>query len=196
MRKTIQLTTSIFLVLTLMTSCDLDSLQTKKRGTSNIEINDTYGMKIPNYMDESFDLNDEASLQYENTIKETYVVVIDESKQEFVDVFIELEEYDESISVVQNYRDIQLEFLTEGIEILHQSKPKSIKIKGLNAEIVEIDGAVEGVEVDISYFLTFVEGRENLYMIMAWTLKDMKEKHRADLEKIGKSFYLLKKEKK
>jgi len=56
---------------------------------------------------------------------------------------------------------------------------------------VEMDGLVEGIDEAITYYITFLEGRENVYMMMAWTLKDKKEKLRSDYEKMFSSFRLL-----
>ncbi|MDN5203688.1 hypothetical protein QQ008_20025 [Fulvivirgaceae bacterium BMA10] len=156
-----------------------------------IKINNEYGIKIPSYMKKTNDLNDEASLQFQNVFKEAYIVIIDESKKEFVDTFKEIGEYNDSISVAKNYRDIQLQFLHEGIDISMQSEPKSKRIHGLDAELVEIDGRVDGIFYDISYFLTFIEGEEKVYMVMAWTLKKRKEKYKKTFEKAVGSFRLL-----
>lgn len=156
-----------------------------------VEINGEYQMMIPKYMKEASALNDDASLQYQNLFKEAYVVVIDESKEEFVSVFRDLGEYNDSLSVVENYRDIQLKYLVEGTEVISVSKPVSKKINERAAEVVELDGNVEGVAKSISYYLTFVEGDKQVYMIMAWTLQDRKERFRDTYEKIANSFRLL-----
>ncbi|PKV52724.1 hypothetical protein ATE84_4844 [Aquimarina sp. MAR_2010_214] len=156
-----------------------------------VEINNQYELSVPKYMKEAHDLNDDASLQYKNIYKETYIVVIDEPKEEMISTFKELEEYNDSLSVIKNYKNIQLHILNEVIDINMTSDPKSLQISGLDAEFVEFDGKIEGLAFDISYFLTFIEGKENVYMIMAWTLKNRKEKYRKAFEMATKSFRLI-----
>ena len=84
-----------------------------------------------------------------------------------------------------------MQALNINIQGNHQSGIRPLTIHGLNAESVEIDGHVEGVDEEIAYFLTFVEGTENIYMIMAWTLKSKKEEHQKTFETIAQSFELI-----
>ena len=156
-----------------------------------VEVEHRYRLSLPNYMRETTGLNSEASLQYQNIFKETYTIVIDESKEEFVQVFKELNQYDEDISLIKNYRDVQLQLFSERMNVENQSDPVQLKIDGMDAEMVDIDGTVEGVSEKISYFLTFVEGRENVYMIMSWTMTSRKETYKATFEKLAKSLKLV-----
>lgn len=50
--------------------------------TKMISVNERYTISIPADMSESSELNDDASLQYEDMWEDFYVIVIDESKQE------------------------------------------------------------------------------------------------------------------
>ncbi|MEL6917111.1 MAG: hypothetical protein AAFO99_05200 [Bacteroidota bacterium] len=180
----------------LFTSC-LGLLKDKEENLSlaedfnTVRINDQYSIALPKYMKEATNLNDDASLQYQNIFKEAYVVVIDEPKQDLIDVFKELEEWDDNKSVVENYRDIQLQFFTENITVDNQSPSRALKINGMDAEIVEIDGKAQDVIYDIAYTLGFVEGEKNVYMIMAWTLKDKRKKFKKTYDLAIKSFELL-----
>ena len=188
---------SIFLIGISLFSC-MDLIDKRKENLSlekdfkSIEINSEYTMSVPKYMKETNGLNDDASLQYQNIFKETYVVVIDEPKEEFVSIFRELGEYNDSLSVIENYRDIQLQFLSEGITIDQSSESEMLKIKDLNAELVTITGKVTGVIYGISYTLAFIEGSEDVYMIMAWTLESRQNKYEKTFMQMIKSFRLLK----
>ena len=150
-----------------------------------------YSLDVPSYLKETDNLNDEASLQYQNIFKEVYVVVIDEDKQNFIDTFVEADEYDTTKSVAENYRTVQLTSFSEAIEFTGQTEPRKIRINGLDAQYVQIDGRVEGIRNEISYFITYIEGNDKMYMLMAWTLKDRKEKYRQILEAISGTFRLL-----
>lgn len=179
----------------LFSSCDF--LNNEKEEELSIEddfeivkVNEDYVMKIPNYMTKTNDLNSDASLQYQNIFKETYVIVIDEAKGQMIDALREIEEFDETLSLIKNYRNIQLQYSFMGIDVLGRTNERSLKINGLNAEIIELEGRAPDIDYDIAYFLTFIEGREKVYMIMAWTLKNRIKKYRPTFEKIAHSFEL------
>ncbi|UII79160.1 hypothetical protein [Flagellimonas sp. CMM7] len=187
----------LFIILGFsLTSC-INFKTKEKEGTSDIEnfnqieINNEYKVNLPKYMRKTSTLNDEASLQYQNVFKETYVIVIDEPKEEFVDVFKELDQYNDEYSLVENYRDVQMQLFAESMNIESETTPASMQVNGLDAEMVEIDGKVEGIEDKITYFLTFIEGDEKVYMIMAWTMQNRKDTYRMDFENITKSFALI-----
>lgn len=156
-----------------------------------VEINNQYKLSLPKYMTEAKNLSDEASLQYQNVFKETYTTVIDESRQEVIDSFIEFELYDTTLDASVNYRNIQLGMIEEKMKISSKSEPVALKIGGLNAQQVQIDGHVEDIPQEISYLFTFIEGDEHVYMITSWTLKARKEKYLKTFQEISNSFRLL-----
>jgi len=152
-----------------------------------IDVNGLYSMDIPAVLNATKTLNDDASLQYNNLYEEKYIIVIDEDKQEFVDVFISLEEYDESISVVDNYANVQIAFVDESVEITEELKLKSMKINGMAARLKVMNGLISGLDEEISYWLCYVEGKETLYTVMAWTLKSRKSSFEKEALKMIKS---------
>ncbi len=187
----------IFLALLLqMVSCkDADQ---KKEGTSleknafhTVSIDGDYSISIPKFMNGTTGLNEEASLQYQSLRREAYVIVIDEPKKGFEEVYRDLKQYDDHLSVIQNYRDARIKILSRTTEIIGKSEPESIKIHGLVAEALELDAKVNGLDNEISYFLTFVDGGEKVYMIMCWTLKNQKEEHKKTFKTIAESFKLI-----
>lgn len=186
----------LFLVGVSFTSCidfktKKSSSEPKPEDFNTIAVKDQYQIDIPRFMKSTTGLNDEASLQYQNIYKEAYTIIIDEPKDEFVDIFKELGNYDDNLSLLENYRDIQLQFFNERMQVNTQSSPKSMKINALDAEQVEIDAHVEGVDEEISYFLTFLEGTDNVYMVMCWTLKSKKEEHAKTYGMMAESFALM-----
>lgn len=152
-----------------------------------VEVNSLYSLDLPEFMTSTTQLNDEASLQYNNLYKEKYVIVIDESKEEFVETFKELNMYDESKSIIDNYAEAQSAFISEGATVLKESDFRSAKANGLEMRMKDIDADVTGVPESVSYFLGFVEGKETLYMVMAWTLKSRKDGYEEEAGKIIKS---------
>lgn len=179
----------VFCLLILAGSC-LDT-PSKKNETidaklKTVRVNNDYSIDIADFMKESNQLNDEASLQYQNIFKEVYIIVIDESREEFKTVFQDLGEYNDSLSMVENYKNIQLGFLKEAVIINSKEDVESQVINGLPVEIVNIDATTEGI--DIAYKIAYIDGSENVYMIMAWTEQDKKETYDSLFEKMIKSF--------
>lgn len=180
MRKFILL---ILVVSLSLTSCQklIDSADAAfsehvaKEDLEEHKVNDLYAISVPDYMKELKYLNDDASFQYANTLKENYIIVIDESKQEFIDAIIEAEMYDSKKSPLENYTDVQLASFTEGINDVNVTELKS-NIKSLDSKQYQFIGNVD--DLDIAYVVSFVEGPENMYMIMSWTLKERYEKYK------------------
>lgn len=146
-----------------------------------------YSLMIPKFMKKTKNLNDAASLQYQNIFKEVYAIVIDEPAAPFIEQYIELGEYDTTLSVVSNLRSAQLQFIEESGVTFEEDKTKieTTTINGLNAEIVRVEGLFD--DLGIYYIFGFVEGKNNIYTVMAWTLTDRKEKYENYLEAIVKS---------
>lgn len=155
---------------------------------NKVTVNGAFEVSIPKFMRGTTALNEEASLQYQNALKETYTIIINESKAEFVEILKELEEYDDKASPIQNYRAIQLQLLSSTMNMHQQSEPEPNRIHGLESESVEISAHVEGVDEEITYFLTFIDGGEDVFMIMSWTLKSYADQYRKTFEMIAGSF--------
>jgi hypothetical protein len=182
----------IFALSIVLTSCVLnlfkDEKKTAKAELETVTINENYSMGIPKFMTKATGLNDEASLQYQNIFKETYVIVIDENKQEFIDAYQQLQGYDSSTSVISSYADTQVQLTTSSMNVLAKSEVKFFPLNGLNAANIEIDAELEGIKTPITYFLTFVEGDESLYFVMAWTLQKYKDDYRETFAEMAKTF--------
>lgn len=179
-----------------ITSC-IDSKNKKDDSSLGTEtfytasINQDYKLSIPKFMTGTTGLNEEASLQYQSLLKEAYLLVIDEPKAGFEEVYRDLNQYDDDLSIMQNYRDARIKILSRTTEINRKTKPEFLKINGLDAETMELDANIEGVANEISYFLTFIEGDDRVYMIMAWTLKNKKIEHKKTFKTIAESFELV-----
>lgn len=191
---------AVFVLFLTSTLCFTSCIDFKtKKSTEETDMEDyntvvvpnAYSVEIPKFMRSTTGLNEEASLQYQNIFKETYVIVIDEPKSGFVDLLKEMGQFDDSISLIQNYREIQMQLLSSTMYISQQSEPRAMKINGLDAEMVEVDATVDGIDEDISYLLTFIEGTDDTYMMMAWTLESKKDEHKKTFETIAESFKLV-----
>jgi hypothetical protein len=184
----------IFGVTFLMASCMLNGGKNEKSAKNDydtISINGQYSMHIPKFMTKAANLNNDASLQYQNIFKEVYVIVIDENKKEFIETYNNLGSYDSTRSPIANYADTQVQLITSNANVINKTEVTNFTINGANAATTEIDASIEGVKTPITYFLTFIDGKDNLYMIMAWTLRDKKETHRPLFDEIAKSFKMV-----
>lgn len=182
--------------LLTLTSCFLPGKKSEKAAQEielhPVTIQNEYSMGIPGYMTKTKTLNDDASLQFQNIFKEAYVIVIDESKQEFIDALVESEGYDSTGTVITNYADTQVQLTTNNLDVISRTETITLKINGLDAAHTEMDATMAGVPSPITYFLTFIEGNEKLYMVMAWTLQKNKDTHRKTFNKMARSFKTLK----
>tara|TARA_R110002072_G_scaffold20688_3_gene74843 strand:- start:16038 stop:16661 length:624 start_codon:yes stop_codon:yes gene_type:complete len=151
------------------------------------EVGDLYSVEIPSDLTITTSLNDDASLQYNNTYAEKYVIVIDESKQDFIDVLKSLGVYDEDKSLADELADIQITSFGENLTISSQSKVIETKINGMDTRLFAFDGLVPSIEQGISYWTGYYVGEENLYTIMAWTLESSKGNFEAEANAILQS---------
>ena len=171
--------TALFLFLSsLFVACDSDSTQV-------VKVDHKYSLEIPSSMSENNDLNEDASLGYQNLFQELYIIVIDENKNEYYDVIKE-NGLDEKYTLnLEGYSNLILKNMTSTMKNPVISDPDLTKINGMDARTVSISGTVDGL--DIYWVMSFIEGRKQFYQIMSWTLASKKESHKAKLEKMVRS---------
>jgi len=150
-------------------------------------VNDQYSVNIPEDLTVTTSLNDVASLQYNNIYSEKYVIVIDEDKQSFIDILKSLNAFDPSKELIDEYADIQISGFGENLSISNQSKVMKTKINGMDARLFAFDATIDGVVDPISYWTGYYVGEDNLYTIMAWTLKSMKNDYEKEANGILQS---------
>lgn len=153
-----------------------------------ITINEEYSIELGTHMKVSTDLNADASLQYADLEEELYIIVIDESTKEFRDAFRNSKQWDEKLTVAENYRKIQMANLKEKIKLKGKPVTEKASIDKIPAEIVDFVGKVEGIELAIFYKVGFLESDGKLYMIMTWTINDMRARHNTEMVNMIKSF--------
>jgi hypothetical protein len=152
-----------------------------------INVNDEYAVSVPEYMKEMKSLHDEASFQYANIFKETYIIVLDESKDEFISTFKEIEIYNDSLTPLENYSDFQIQSFKESINAINVKKLES-RIKKMPSEVYEFKGEVEGL--DIAYFVSFIEADTKMYMMMSWTMEGRYNKYKETFKLTHSTFKL------
>ena len=175
----------------------LDASSSKK--TEKLDSNDfkeiivdsLYKLSVPKYMKEIKNLHEEASLKYGHLYKETYTIVIHENKNEFIESFKKYDEYNIEKSVVENYSEIQIKSIRESVDVLKVIPYNITEVNNLDARQVQVEGKIDGM--DITYILGFIEGKENMYFVMNWTMTGRIKKYEETFKSIISSFELIKK---
>ncbi len=137
-----------------------------------------YSIDIPNYMAKTYDLNDVATVQYKNTLKEAYTIVIEDSKDELKSlsmIFLDSKDFLENFT-----KDYQIESDSRTI-----SKITEFNSNGNQHAQVEMTWNDENGEFYM--LITTVETNKHYYKILCWTLLEYKDKLRNDYLTISKS---------
>jgi hypothetical protein len=153
-----------------------------------VSVNEQYSMIIPNHLKESKELNDEASLQYADPEAELYIIVIDEPTKDFISTYKQINDWDASMSTLENYRRVQIASMKKKMKFKGKPVIQKTKAGSTSMEIVDFNGKVKGIKSLISYKTGFIESNGFLYLIMSWTIADMKNMHNAEMEEMVKSF--------
>lgn len=160
---------------TTTTSNPFNNVKTSSNGLFSID--------IPNYMSETYDLNNAASLQYKRNpaLGEIYIFVIDDDKKAMGDGT-----YD-----IKSYFDFALVDIKNGITGNNSSEPKTKEINGLKTIQTEVTGKFG--ETGIFYLITIVESESHFYQILTWTIDGNKSRYEKDMLKMVDSFKQIKK---
>ncbi|OIQ16016.1 MAG: hypothetical protein BM557_10700 [Flavobacterium sp. MedPE-SWcel] len=169
----------IAIIALILSSCDSNK-------TKILKIRGLYSLEIPEFLSETNDLNDYASLQYKNQLREFYVVVIHEPKNEFQETLVNngLEEH--YTSDLNDYTELAWVGLETSLSFDSKPKIKSLEINNLDAQVMDITGTTEGVS--IYWKFACIEGRNNYYQVVVWTLVDRREKYQPAIDAIIDSF--------
>jgi len=155
--------------------------------TQKVEINSKYSLDLPDFLSKTSGLNENASLQYQNLLKEFYIIVIDESSEEFYDAIKENQEYlDYYTEDFLGYSEFVYDLIVESLYSYESTEWKDLKINNLNARQIGISGKISGL--DVYYHYTIIEGAKDYYQVLIWTLKDKLEEHKPYMDEIANSF--------
>lgn len=138
-------------------------------------------MSLPDYMTRTSGLNDVATLQYKNSVKDVYTIVIEDSKEELNIVDI----YYSSINEFQE--DFSNDFLKDE-EKKTFSKPKFQSKDDTNFAEFDASYYDKDTNIEIYYLIGIVETKTHFYKVLSWTKKENKEKFKADFQKTLYSF--------
>lgn len=117
----------------------------------------------------------DASMSIGNLFAEEYLIVISELKSDFDADF-----------GIRDFAEIASQQTIDSVENAVAGELVESMVQGLPAYQQEVSGVIEGT--DVSYFNTYIEGREHFYQVLAWTLTDRKEKIFPTLRAAANSF--------
>lgn len=182
-------------LITILMACSVIIACNQSRGSKEhtassdrkLTSRDDYSLMLPNYLSPTQNLHDEASLQYQNTVKEVYAIVIDEPKAT-LDSFLVANEMTETYPTnFDGYANMIKDQFVERVEVLEEFDLKPIKTDdGLDIKYFEADTKLDGV--NIHYIFGLAAHQEKYYQIVTWTLTDRKDKYGPDMLAIVKSF--------
>lgn len=159
------------LLMLLVVSTTLAQFSSQKGGHC-------YTVDIPDYMAQTFDLNDVATLQYQNVNKEAYTIVIEDNKTQleilgvkFVNPADFLKQFVDSYMV--DVADRRVSGVTEFISNNNKHAQQ------------ELNWTLEGSKFFM--IITVVETKTHFYKILCWSLESNKSTQYPDFIKVSKS---------
>lgn len=138
-----------------------------------------YTLDIPDYMIRTYNLNDVASLQYQNIQREAYTIVIEDSKHHLESLGIKYSDAKDFLEdFVQNYKLEAQNRKLSSITVFKNNNNAHAQ-----AELEWVD------ESGYAFFMliTVAETKTHFYKIMSWTLQDYKDRLKYDFQQIAKS---------
>ena len=135
-----------------------------------------FDITVPSYMSRTIGLNSSAILQFKNTAKGVYALVLEDNKEELhlVDLnFTSLEEFQE-YTIKKFLKDAEQRSIGEPV------------IKTLNGfKYIHVDASYYDKELkqSVYYFYGIVETKSSYYKFLGYSSLENKEKFKADLQK-------------
>ncbi len=147
-----------------------------------ITIEPHYSLSIPSFLTKADNLNDDASLQYQHSWREFYVIVIDEPKSDMHKALKENLLTDVYASSIDGYSQLILDGIKDGLTDPTQSELIKTNINSMPARITTVNGSID--EFSVFYSIGFYEGRGRYYQVITWTLSDKEDDYKDQMEKI------------
>lgn len=140
-----------------------------------VTIGNLFSMTLPSYMTKTDSLNDVASLEYQNTIRELYTIVIVETKKEYQQSLQEHELNEKYPNDLIGFSDLLLKYgFKSQIDISEESNLIDTIINQKHARYISITGRKE--DTDLFLYLGFIEGDAHYYQVIIWTLGRQEKK--------------------
>ena len=148
----------------------------------NVTIENKYTLSIPAFLTKAYNLNDEASLQYQHAWKELYVIALDEPKDEMQKALFDNNLTDIYENDIDGYSKLIIDAFKGNLNNPIQSEVIDTTINGMLAKLTTLNGSVEGI--DAFYSIGIYEGKERYYQVVLWTLSNKKYTYASKMNKI------------
>jgi len=153
----------IFIIsLVLFVSCQ--SVDTEK----TVTIEGKYSVSLPSFLTKVNNLVDGASLQYQHALKEFYVIIIDETKEEVYNAISENGLTNRYTNDLNGYASLILDNIELSANVYDKSEILDTTINDMPAKVINLNAKISGV--DIYYSIALIESSKRYYQVMTWTL--------------------------
>ncbi|MDG2433037.1 hypothetical protein [Flavobacterium sp.] len=168
---------NLFLIVATTAALSFTVLTMGQTKFNQQKAGNVFDIDIPDYMTRTVGLNDVATVQYKNSVKDIYTIVIEDSKEELAiaDIFYaSLKEFQE---------EFEKDFIKD--EKKRTSSTPIFTTKN-NINYVEYDVSYydEELQIEVYYLIGIVETKSHFYKVLSWTNLANKDKFKADFQKI------------
>jgi hypothetical protein len=170
------------LFLVLISSCN-ENLQNEKYEKKTVE--NKFSLLIPESLEQTNKLNSIASIQFENTNQDFYIMVLDESKDVF-NKAVNKEIYNTTTDLDGYYKVIVNHFKEITSKDFKVYNIEKKKINNSNAIVFSMSGINDGYPAFYRYAV--IESNKRYYQIMSWTNTSLEQKYTDRMNKIIDSF--------
>jgi len=170
------------LFLVVFASCN-QSPSIEKYEKKTVE--NKYSILIPESLEQTDQLNKVASVQFLNKKQDFYIMVLDESKEGFVNA-IDQKLYNTTADLSGYYTILVAHFRKITPKAFKVYNIEKKKINTHNAIVFSMSGITDSYPVFYRYAI--VEGNQRYYQIMSWTNTSQEQKYTERMNKIIDSF--------
>ena len=167
----------LFVTAVIVQSCNIETTY------ETVNVKNRFSIVLPSFLTKTNDLNDDASLQYQNERREFYVAVIEESFDE-VDMAIEQlkEENLDFKNTLEDYKKMSFDDYKSQLTNAEMYNTKDTIVNNMQAITTHLRGRINGV--DIFYCLGLFKGKTGYYQATSWTLANNEGLYNDDMDKI------------
>ena len=134
-------------------------------------------ISLPDYMNRTLGINDDASIQFKSEVKDVAGFVIEDNKEE-------LKMAEMNYSSLTEFYDEFIKGFIEGEEKVNQSKPVSQKKGDINFIEADVSFYDKDAKTEIYYLIGIVETKTAYYKVLSYCSLENKAKFKSDFQKI------------
>jgi hypothetical protein len=150
-----------------------------------VKVDGKYSIELPDYMTKADSLHEEASLQYDNTLRELYIIVIDENREDY-DKLAESGLYEGYNPGLGGYAALLSKQTATAVGQKTIPALADKKINGLSAKTFSLSGKVNNISA--YWKVAYIQGKNRYYQIVAWTLADKEKDYSTVMDGMINSF--------